>query len=130
MSLREQLNEDLRQALRSGDEIRKTTLRGLLAAVRTAEDTAVKAQLDRQGVTEGTDIARITVEFGDAEVIQVIRRAREAIASEARAVIAEVGAAGPADKGKVMPVLIKRLAGQADGREINAVVTELLAGPR
>ena len=53
---------------------------------------------------------------------------RDEIAEAARAVIAQVGARGPGDKGKVMPVLVSQLRGRADGREINAVVTEILAG--
>ena len=51
---------------------------------------------------------------------------REEIMVSARQVIEGIGAQGPGDKGKVMPQLIAQLKGRADGREINAVVTELL----
>ena len=54
-------------------------------------------------------------------------RSLEGIVKAAREVIAQVGARGPADKGKVMPILISQLAGRAEGREVNEVVTELLA---
>lgn len=167
MSLKERLNEDLRAAMRGGDEVRKLTLRGLLAAVRNAEDAAVKSRMDAVKGEAHDEVGRMLVEFGDDEVVQVIRRqvkqrqdsieqfekagrqdlvqkesaemvvlqaylpqqmGRDQIEQEVRTVIAETGAAGPSDKGKVMPVLMKRLAGKADGREINAVVTELLTG--
>ena len=51
---------------------------------------------------------------------------RDEIITYARKVIDQVGAQGPRDKGKVMTQLIPQLKGKADGREINAVVTELL----
>jgi len=52
---------------------------------------------------------------------------RDEIVAEARQLIAEVGARGPSDKGKVMGKLIAKLKGKADGREINEAVTDLLS---
>jgi len=51
----------------------------------------------------------------------------EEVVAIAQRIITEVGARGPGDKGKVMPKIIGELKGKADGKEINAVVTELLS---
>ena len=180
MTLKDRLSEDLRAAMRSGDEVRKVTLRSALAAIRNAEDAVARERLEREhpdwqtpdiddrGPPDASELETVTplkVELSDDHVLDVLRRqvkqrcdsveafqkanrqdlvdkesaeiavlqgylpqqmSRAEIADEARAVIAETGATGPADKGKVMPVLMKRLAGKAEGREINAVVTELL----
>jgi len=155
MSLKDQLNADLRDAMRSGEETRKSTLRLLLTAIHNAEIPA-----------EGVSNAPARIELDDDGVLNVIRRevkqrrdsmdayakanrqdlvdkeaaeaeilaaylpaqmSREEIEAVARDVIQRVGASGPADKGKVMPVIMGELKDKAEGRDINAVVTELLA---
>jgi uncharacterized protein YqeY len=148
MSLKEQLNIDLREALRSGDEHRKAALRMVLAALHNAEieargeldDSAILGVLAkevkqrresieefRKGRREDL-VAREEAQLAFIQPYLPQQMTREEIIEAARNVIAEVGARGPADKGKVMPVLINQLRGRADGREINAIVTELLAG--
>jgi uncharacterized protein YqeY len=148
MSLKERLNIDLREALRSGDEHRKAALRMVLAALHNAEieargeldDSAILGVLAkevkqrresieefRKGRREDL-VAREEAQLAFLQPYLPQQMTREEIIEAARNVIAEVGARGPADKGKVMPVLINQLRGRADGREINAIVTELLAG--
>jgi uncharacterized protein YqeY len=150
MTLKDRLNDDLRAALRARDEVRKSTLRLLLSAVHNAEIEAGR-QLDDAGVT--ASVARevrqrreSVEEYGKAGRADLVAResaeldilitylppqlSREEIVAAARRIIAEVAAQGPADKGKVMPRIIAELRGKAEGGEINAVVTELLArGP-
>ena len=148
MSLKERLNSDLREALRSGDEHRKAALRMVLAALHNAEIEA-RGELDdgailgvltkevkqrRESIEEfrkgGREdlVAREEAQLAFIQPYLPEQMTREEIIEAARNVIAEVGARGPGDKGKVMPVIISQLRGRADGREINAVVTELLAG--
>lgn len=154
-TLKDQLNADLRDALRSNDEMRKATLRLLLTAVRNAEIPAEgsaetgRRELDDAGVLEiirrQVKQRRDSVEAytkanrpdlaakEEAEVAILSaylpqQLGRDEIAAVARSVIERVGASGPADKGKVMPAVMAELKGRAEGREINAVVTELLAG--
>ncbi|MBI1885465.1 MAG: GatB/YqeY domain-containing protein [Chloroflexi bacterium] len=148
MSLKDQLATDLKEAIRSRDEARKTAIRMVTWAVKNAEvaqgkpldDAAVigiiskEARRARESIEEfkkGNRSDLVAKERAELSVLEGYlpqQMGREEVAEAARKVIAEVGAGGPADKGKVMPVLIARLAGRAEGRVINEVVTELLAG--
>jgi uncharacterized protein YqeY len=154
MSLKDQLSADLRDAMREADETRKSTLRMLITAVRNAEippegDTAStgRRELDDDGVL---DVVRKEVKQRrdsidlyqkagrqdlagkeEAEVAVLLtylpqQMSRAEVDAVARAIIARTGATGPADKGKVMPAIMAELRGKAEGREINASVTELL----
>jgi len=147
MSLKDRLAEDLKDAIRSGDERRKIAIRLVVAGVKNAE-VAQGAPLDDSGVLkviskeanrrrESIDQFRkgnrpdlVAQEETELAILQTYlppAMSRDEILQAARAVIAQVGARGPTDKGKVMPVLIGQLAGRAEGREINEVVTQLLA---
>jgi len=144
--LKQKLMDDLKQAMRGGDKVRRSVIRLAMAAIKNAE-------IARQATLGDTDILGIIAKEvrQRRESIEAFRlgnrpdlvaqeeaelavlneylpqqMTREEIIVAARRVIEEVGAQGPGDKGKVMPKLIAELKGRADGREINAVVTELL----
>jgi len=144
--LRQKLDNDLKQALRSGDTVRRSVIRLVLAAVNNAE-IARQAKLedgDILGVIskearqreesisafkQGNRPDLVAQEEAELAILKGYLpqpMTRDEIMAEVRQVIAAVGAQGPGDKGKVMPKLIAKLKGRADGREINAVVTELL----
>ena len=148
MPLKDQIASDLKQALKAGDDTRKRTLRLIMAAVHNAE-IEKGAELDDPGVLgviakqvkQRHDSAEefrrghrqdlVDKEEAEAVVLQGYLPAamsREEIAEAARKVIAEVGAQGPRDMGKVMGPLAAQLRGRADGSEVAAVVRELLAG--
>lgn len=157
MSLKEQLDFDLRAAMRAGDEVRKSTLRMLITAVRNAEipsesagegstapsrlslDDAAVLDVIRKEVKQRRDSIEmyskanrpdlVAKEEGEVAILTTYlpqQMSRDEIAAVAREIIARLGAGGAADKGKVMPVIMGELRGKAEGRDINAVVTELL----
>jgi uncharacterized protein YqeY len=146
-ALKQKLVDDLKQALRQGDKVRRSVIRLLIAAINNAE-IARQAKLedaDIYGVIakeirqrkesidafkQGNRPDLVAQEEAELAVLQEYlpqQISREEIVAAARQVIAEVGAQGLSDKGKVMPKLIAQLKGKADGRLINEVVTELLS---
>jgi uncharacterized protein YqeY len=153
MGLREQLADDLKDAMRQQDERRKRTIRLVLAAIKQAETeldaNGQRVHLDDDGilavfVSQIRQREESIVEYrkgrrpdlvAEEEAEMAILRSylprqltREEIEVEARRVIAEVGASGPRDMGKVMKPLVTSLRGRADGKVVNEVVRELLAG--
>jgi len=139
---------DLKEAMRGGDKVRQSVIRMVRAAVHNAEiakgaaleDSDVLGTIAKEAKQRRESIAEFKkgnrqdlVDKEEAELAILLeylpqQMSREEIEAAARRVIEEVEARGPGDKGKVMPRLIAELKGKADGRDINAVVTELLSG--
>ena len=147
VGLKQKLTDDLKQAMRSGDKVRRSVIRLVIAAIRNAEiarQTALDDDTDILGIIakevrqrresieafkQGDRQDLVAQEEAELTILNEYlprQMSREEIIVAARQVIEGVGAQGPGDKGKVMPQLIARLKGRADGREINVVVTELL----
>ncbi len=146
-SLKEKLNKDLQEAVRQGEKTRRDCIRLILAAVKNSEiahqtaltDSDVLSVIGKEARQREESIklfkqgnrpdlaAQEETELAILHSYLPRQMSREEIAAEARKVIAEVGARGPADKGKVMPRLMAQLKGKADGRDINEVVTQLLS---
>jgi uncharacterized protein YqeY len=145
-NLKQRLSDDLKQAMKSGDTLKRSTLRLLMASIKNAE-IAKRAPLDDADIygiiakevrqrqesidsfRQGNRLDLVAGEEAEMATLQMYlpeQMTHEEIVDAVRKVIAEVGAQGPGDKGKVMPKLIAQLKGRADGREINSVVTELL----
>ena len=145
--LKQKLMDDLKQAMKGGDEVKRSVIRLVMAAIKNAEIArqAASSDADILGVIakevkqhqesiesfkQGNRHDLVAQEEAELAVLQGYlprQMTREEIITEARRVIQEVGAQGLSDKGKVMPQLIAQLKGRADGREINAIVTELLS---
>ena len=144
--LNQKLTDALKQAMKDGDKVRRSVIRLVLSAVHNTEiakqtaleDTDIlgiiaKEARQRQESVEafkqGNRQDLVAQEEAEMAVLQEYlpeQMSREEVIEAARRIIEEMGAQGPGDKGKVMPRLIAQLKGRADGREINAVVTELL----
>ena len=146
VALGKKLMDDLRGAMKGGDKVKCSILRLVIAAVKNAEIARQDSLSDGdvlgviakevkqhqesiEAFKQGGRQDLVDKEEAEMAILQTYlprQMTRDEIVAEARQVVKQVGAQGPGDKGKVMPQLIARLKGKADGREINVVVTELL----
>lgn len=148
MSLKEQITEDMKTAMRAKDSERLGTIRLLLAAMKQKEvderieldDAAVVAIVDKlvkqrkDSVTAFTEGGRIDLadkEAGEIKVLEVYlpkRLSADEVMVEVKAIVAELGASGPGDMGKVMGAVKAKLAGKADMGQVSAAVKAALSG--
>ena len=148
MSLKDQITEDMKTAMRAKDSERLGTIRLLLSACKqkevdervTLDDAAVVAIIDKLIKQRKDSIAAFTQagrqdladkEAAELTVLQAYLPARmsaDEVAAEVKAIVAELGASGPGDMGKVMGAVKSRLAGKADMSQVSAAVKAALAG--
>ena len=146
MNIKEQLNESVKDAMKSGDEVRKRTLRMVLAAIKQAEvdkraeidEMAVIALLQkevksrRESIDEAKKAERTDlIEANEAEikVLEVFlpkAMPEEELKAIVQAAITETGASTMADMGKVMKIVMGKVAGRAPNDKISSTVRELL----
>jgi len=147
MSLKDQITEDMKTAMRAKDAPRLLTIRGLMAAMKqrevderiTLDDAAIVGIIDKLVKQRKDSIAQFTAgnrpDLVDKESAELAvlegylpqRLGADAIAAEVAAIVAELGAAGPGDMGKVMAAVKTRLAGKADMSQVSAAVKQALA---
>lgn len=146
MSLKDQLQTDLKQAMLSKDERRKTVLRVIMAEIKNAEIAKI-GQLSEAEQTAAlqSEIKKrrdALAELAKANRPELLQEAqaqldillaylpkqltRDEIEAAARQVIAELNVSGPQAMGAVMGQLMPQLKGKADGKLINEVVRDLL----
>ena len=148
MDIKTQLTKSMKDAMRSGDVVRRNTVRMALAAIKQVEvdkrteldDLAVIALLHKEiknrkeAIEEAKQASRDDlIKDNEAEIAVLEVFLPEAMpADELREIvktaIAETGASAPSDMGKVMKVALEKVAGRAPGSEVSAIVREMLAG--
>ncbi len=146
MDTKAKLNEAMKEAMKSGDDLRKRTVRMVLAAVKQVEvdkrieldDMAINALIQkevknrREALEEAKKANRDDLAADNEAEIKVLEeflpKAMDPAELRAlvQAAITEVGAAAPSDMGKVMKVVIPKVAGRAPNDAISAAVKELL----
>jgi uncharacterized protein YqeY len=146
MSLKDQITEDMKTAMRAKDSERLATIRLLMAALKQKEvderveldDAMVVAVIDKMVKQRKDSVAAFTQgnrqdladkESAEIKVLEVYlpqRMGEAEIAEAVKAIVAELGAKGPGDMGKVMGAVKAKLAGKADMGQVSAAVKAAL----
>ena len=147
MSLKDQITEDMKTAMRAKDAPRLLTIRGLLAALKQKEvderieldDAAIVGIVDKlikqrkDSISQFAAAGRTDLVDKESAELAVLegylpqRLSAEEVAAAVAAIVAELGAAGPGDMGKVMGAAKARLAGKAEMALVSAAVKQALA---
>ncbi|MBH1738313.1 GatB/YqeY domain-containing protein [Stenotrophomonas maltophilia] len=147
MSMKQQLTEDMKAAMKAGEKHKLGVIRLINAAIKQREvderieldDTAVIAVLDKMVKQRKDSVSQYEAanredlaEIERAEIVVIeaylpAKMGEAEIVAAIQAAIAETGAAGPADMGKLMGALKPKLAGQADMSLVSKLVKQLLA---
>lgn len=150
MSLTEQLQTDMKTAMRDGDTMRRDTLRMVIAAAQNAakdkrapltdeEATEIlgrEVKKRRESIEAYTGAGREDLAAREAAEIDILTLylPEQLSEGEVRALVVEVivasGATSPRDMGRVMSLLMPRIKGRADGKVVSALVNEELARAR
>ncbi len=148
MGLKEKIDQELKEAMKSRDERKISALRMLKTAIRRAEVDKMReltedeiiaviadeAKKRREAIEEFARGGREDLVLQEKEELAVLEAylpkplSREEIEEMARQAIKEVGATSPRQMGQVMKVLMPRVRGRADGSLVSQIVQELLAG--
>lgn len=146
MSLKTQINDDLKKAMMEKDAVRRDAIRIIQAAIKQVEvdsrkdldDTAVldvlqaEAKKRREAITNFEQAGR--TESADSERFELTlietylpkQLTREEIEAEVKAAIAQTGVTSSKEMGKLMGVLMPKVKGRADGKLVNEIVRALL----
>lgn len=148
MTLKERVNDDMKAAMRAGETAKRDAIRLLLAAIKQKEvderialdDAAIVTVIDKMLKQRRDSIAQyetagrqdlVDVEQFEARILSAympVALSADEIGVAVAGAIAETGAAGPGDMGKVMGILKSNLAGRADMTEVSKMVKARLAG--
>jgi len=147
MSLKDRINDDMKAAMRARETERLATIRLLLAAIKqrevdervTLDDAAITAVIDKMikqrkdSISQFEAAGRTDLVEKETAELKVLadympeQLSQAEIEAEIQAAVAQVGAAGPQDMGKVMGVLKPKLAGRADMTAVSGLVKAALA---